>query len=310
LAIDGAVIASSTALIAGTAPDHLSPIAVNGQLEPALDDASLEIFENLRPARGGGFNFDAFAVGGICGNDFAQTSCSTSSGQLRVELFPSLPPIEIPQTTTQATFRRRGDSADVGISGFDGPELANTYLWASAPTRTEILAREGRELAEFPGSFCTDLFTGALIDLDDSGWVFAQIGFFDASGTPRNAFYVWSPAEGQRLLASTGQQLEIEPGIIKTIANLSIADRVPDAEGRLAVRLDFTDTTGGLFMTLPAGDFVCDADYNVDGGVDGSDIEAFFGDFDDGIAAADLNGDGGVDGGDIETFFIHFEAGC
>jgi hypothetical protein len=313
LALNGSLIASSTVLLAGTDRDRLSPIAINGQLEPALDNASLEIFENLRPAAQGGFNFDAYAVGGICGDDFAQTSCSTSSGQLRVKLFPSQPPIEIPETTTQFTFRRRGVAADAGISGFDGPgvnELNNTYLWVSSPGRTEVLAREGRELPGFPGSFCANLPTGAIFDLDDTGWIFAQIGFFDASGTPRNAFYVWSPAEGLRLIASTRQQFEVEPGITRTIAALSISDRFPDAEGRLAVRLDFTDSTGGIFMTLPAGDFVCDSDYNVDGGVDGSDVEAFFGDFEDGIIRADLNGDGGVDGGDVEAFFIHFEAGC
>jgi hypothetical protein len=53
----------------------------------------------------------------------------------------------------------------------------------------------------------------------------------------------------------------------------------------------------------------CYADYNLDGGVDGSDIEAFFADWSNGDAAADVNQDGGVDGGDIEGFFIQWQNG-
>ena len=47
----------------------------------------------------------------------------------------------------------------------------------------------------------------------------------------------------------------------------------------------------------------CPADYNVDGGVDGADVEAFFVDWEAGSSAADVNLDGGVDGGDLEVFF-------
>ncbi|MCX5691643.1 MAG: hypothetical protein NTV94_17935 [Planctomycetota bacterium] len=51
----------------------------------------------------------------------------------------------------------------------------------------------------------------------------------------------------------------------------------------------------------------CYADFNSDGGVDGSDIEAFFRTWEAGDG--DINLDGGVDGADIETFFIQWEAG-
>ena len=55
---------------------------------------------------------------------------------------------------------------------------------------------------------------------------------------------------------------------------------------------------------------VCVGDYNQDGGVDGSDVEAFFADWENGNGAADLNQDGGVDGADVEFFFAAWEAGC
>jgi hypothetical protein len=53
----------------------------------------------------------------------------------------------------------------------------------------------------------------------------------------------------------------------------------------------------------------CAADYNQDGGVDGSDVEAFYMDWEAAGACADVNQDGGVDGGDVEAFFTLWEAG-
>jgi len=55
---------------------------------------------------------------------------------------------------------------------------------------------------------------------------------------------------------------------------------------------------------------LCRADVNVDGGVDGQDIEAFFTVFAAGSVAADFNDDGGTDGQDVEAFFHLWEAGC
>lgn len=53
----------------------------------------------------------------------------------------------------------------------------------------------------------------------------------------------------------------------------------------------------------------CCADFNKDGGVDGSDVEAFFGPWTNGLTSADVNEDGGVDGADVEVFFLSWEAG-
>ena len=53
----------------------------------------------------------------------------------------------------------------------------------------------------------------------------------------------------------------------------------------------------------------CAGDFNQDGGVDGSDVEAFFSDWSGGFACADVNGDGGVDGSDVADFFVVWDAG-
>lgn len=52
----------------------------------------------------------------------------------------------------------------------------------------------------------------------------------------------------------------------------------------------------------------CIADWNADGGVDGSDVQAFFADWETGDA--DVNEDGGTDGSDVQAFFTFWEAGC
>ncbi len=61
-------------------------------------------------------------------------------------------------------------------------------------------------------------------------------------------------------------------------------------------------------FTLADGAF-CPADFNGDGGVDGSDVEAFFRAWENGYPTADVNLDGGIDGSDVEAFFLAWEAG-
>ena len=90
-----------------------------------------------------------------------------------------------------------------------------------------------------------------------------------------------------------------------------VTANVPFDVGAHTVTLTVTDNGGltasdSLVVTVNPG---CFADYNLDGGVDGSDIDAFFNDWQQGNAAADANADGGIDGGDIEAFFVVWAAG-
>lgn len=71
----------------------------------------------------------------------------------------------------------------------------------------------------------------------------------------------------------------------------------------------FVNNAGTSFvLTLPPPP-PCFADYNQDGGIDGSDVEAFFDDWSEGLEDADTNLDGGVDGLDVETFFEQWSNG-
>lgn len=86
--------------------------------------------------------------------------------------------------------------------------------------------------------------------------------------------------------------------------------------GEHLVRLVVTDDRGGtdedfvVINVVPGtGCPGCSADYDQDGGITGSDIGAFFADFEQGAPCADVDQDGGVTGGDLAAFFAVFEAG-
>jgi len=71
------------------------------------------------------------------------------------------------------------------------------------------------------------------------------------------------------------------------------------------------DNLGGCDdPACPFAAFCFFGDFNMDGGRDGADVEAFFTAFDAGDPAADVNLDGGVTGDDVTDFFCVWEAGC
>jgi hypothetical protein len=53
----------------------------------------------------------------------------------------------------------------------------------------------------------------------------------------------------------------------------------------------------------------CFVDFNLDGGVDGADVESFYHAWQAGEPVADVNRDGGTDGADVETFFTKWSRG-
>ncbi len=85
-------------------------------------------------------------------------------------------------------------------------------------------------------------------------------------------------------------------------------------EPRRADDPDISDTGLGSAPIVDRGAYErqppCPADINIDGAVDGSDVEAFFAAWESAHPLGDFNQDGGVDGGDVEAFFLRWESGC
>lgn len=90
-------------------------------------------------------------------------------------------------------------------------------------------------------------------------------------------------------------------------ANLTILNLVLSDEGTYTC---IATNTCGSTTSLDARLTFCIGDYNCDGGIDGTDVEAFFDAWEAGDAQADVNEDGGIDGADVEYFFARWEAGC
>jgi Matrixin/PKD domain len=113
----------------------------------------------------------------------------------------------------------------------------------------------------------------------------------DPDGNATITSYVWK--EGATTLA-TGVTANVSFDVGVHTVTLTVTDN-----GGLT-------SSDSLVVNVHPG---CFADYNLDGGVDGSDIDSFFTDWQQGNAAADANSDGGVDGADIEAFFLVWAAG-
>jgi hypothetical protein len=92
-------------------------------------------------------------------------------------------------------------------------------------------------------------------------------------------------------------------------SNQSIISDVQMVDGQsvlIRVATNMATTFGAGTLNV---EFVCIADFNVDGGVDGGDIASFFGAWESGNSSADANLDGGIDGSDVEVFFWYWEGG-
>lgn len=67
-------------------------------------------------------------------------------------------------------------------------------------------------------------------------------------------------------------------------------------------------TSAPATLTVVSCDY-CPADFNDDGGIDGSDVADFYVAWENADPTADTNQDGGVDGSDVDAFFIAWENG-
>ncbi len=67
-------------------------------------------------------------------------------------------------------------------------------------------------------------------------------------------------------------------------------------------------TSASATLTAVSCDY-CPADFNDDGGIDGSDVADFYVAWENADPAADTNQDGGVDGSDVDAFFIAWSNG-
>lgn len=186
------------------------------------------------------------------------------------------------------------------------------YTPIGATLRTVQILRDGELVAEIP---------------DVSG----PIGYA-AELNPTDADYKLPPSCGKGAVALNGQRVACGRIRWPKLKDLIISGRAPIQGDEIRVlaqnatapfdyvqRMDITASGFPNFVIygeeyLPFGGepspcSPCAADFNQDGGIDGSDIAAFFESFEAGGACGDVNQDGGIDGSDIAAFFEVFEQG-
>jgi hypothetical protein len=118
---------------------------------------------------------------------------------------------------------------------------------------------------------------------------------------PTNATYTYRWRQN-------GQNLFNIPGVIAGATTRTLTLLSDDSSLVGTYDCVLTNVCGST--TSDATFIPCPADFNLDGGIDGGDVEAFFGDWSAGLGTADLNQDGGVDGADLFTFFTRWVGGC
>ncbi|MEY3231955.1 MAG: hypothetical protein RL689_2044 [Planctomycetota bacterium] len=94
------------------------------------------------------------------------------------------------------------------------------------------------------------------------------------------------------------------------VSTPTLTIRANDPNDSGTYTLAVTNACGTAISDPAVIDVSCLSDFNLDGGVDGEDLFAFFGVWEQGQAEADVNQDGGVDFGDVSMFFEKWEAGC
>jgi|GEM_PF-1732058 len=141
---------------------------------------------------------------------------------------------------------------------------------------------------------------GSLTILDCASDGNTLVGYMIDGGVSTWQAIVYTPSEGvqtlRSLLAAEG---------VTVASNLGLRETFTSGNATVLGGWAYNITTQryvGYVATLPSPR--CIADYNADGGIDGSDVEAFFIDWQDGLPAADVDNSGGVDGTDVEVFFV------
>ncbi|MBS0195945.1 MAG: immunoglobulin domain-containing protein [Planctomycetes bacterium] len=96
-----------------------------------------------------------------------------------------------------------------------------------------------------------------------------------------------------------------------TTATLTIANAAPQDAGMYDCMITNPcgQITSDAATLAVCACLACPADFNQDGGIDGTDVDGFFGAWEQGHCDADVNGDGGVDGADVDSFYAAWEAG-
>ncbi len=185
----------------------------------------------------------------------------------------------------------------------DDPAAWRTIWGPDAPVDARVTLSADARMALEPRSITDAVPAGAAFSLD------LQVRNSDESpvdvevviASPSGGVPAWQAA------VSPAAPRDIAPGAARTLTVSGIAPSEGSDDWLVTVR-NVADG-GTVAWSAVRLESRCSADFNRDGGIDGSDVESFFEAWSAALPAADVNLDGGVDGGDLEGFFVVWQAG-
>jgi hypothetical protein len=219
-----------------------------------------------------------------------------------------LPTNLVVETSSVGTIASSGQLA---VSTIAAGTFVNSHLLHLNSQGTTALRRQGT--VTFDTTILGVIVTSARLASTDGLMGDPGLGYpvaasrgieLDAPAPNDDEFEILSDRRTIRFLGSVGVDVD-------QVRVITAAARDCNANGRP----DSCDIGEGSSLDLNSDGFPdecgerCIPDFNNDGGVDGSDLGAFFVSWEAGDAAADVNRDGGIDGADIATFYFMWQRG-
>jgi hypothetical protein len=174
------------------------------------------------------------------------------------------------------------------LSWFDANRAAWRNIdWYGRPNNYSVTITDSLGNMQLIGNFTSEVAGGNSYSGSGPGW--------------------WTTEGKSTWFAKSGARFTMVAGMEYTLSFNSLSPYVYDDNGnfiKIDDRTTFLDDISLTVIPVP-----CVADFNQDGGVDGSDVDAFFLAWTQGLTEADVNIDGGVDGSDVDHFFVDWSAG-
>jgi hypothetical protein len=179
-------------------------------------------------------------------------------------------------------FRALNNAGQIAFRGkLTGTGVTSTNdhgIWVESDDSLELVARAG-DLA--PGTTAGVRFSGlSRATLNDAG----QIAFRgDLTGSASNNLGIWATDQdgALQLIVRKGSQIEVSPGVFRTINDLGFVTDSGNSDGRASAFNDlgqlvfwakFTNGSQGVFVSSLVADLTLPGDYNEDGVVNAADF--------------------------------------
>ena len=146
------------------------------------------------------------------------------------------------------------------LSGGTSTTANDTGIWAGLPNALQLVLREGDTLPGTGGSIAGSL-NGTGIYFNDRGQALFNVTLSGGTVTG-SSLWSWDPLLGLRPVVLNGDQVEISPGVFKTVSGFGgVSFNNSDGsslhfghDGRIGQRIGFSDGTAAIMiLALPSG---------------------------------------------------------